>query len=253
MANYPAHIDDFKTHVDDIDTVEANDINKIQDTIVAIEQTIGTKPTRFEGKSTQANPGGDGQGSYGDGGSGAAGDTKKGVVNYDSISDRLDAIERGGKGGQGGNSGLPLFHLQAASLPMPPTGGNINDRPALIKLPGPDRSGDPYQMWDGYGVTLPRDGFWVFHGSIILNYDGNPDSKNFGIYNLVVDVDSDWLRGATRYERFVTSPAVVLATQTHRAGFFTAGQHVTLRASHSAQVTQTIRVAVLSGFMLKES
>lgn len=47
MSVYPSGIDSFNTKVDNVDDVLAADVNSLQDSVVAIETTLGINPSLF--------------------------------------------------------------------------------------------------------------------------------------------------------------------------------------------------------------
>lgn len=242
---YPRQIDHFKDHRDFIEDVEAGDVNKIQDAIAAIETTIGTMPTRFVNKQRDTKNSGDPNFDQADR------DVRRNVVNYRNIADRLDALERGGTGGNGGNGGLPWFHYNVSFFNFPPTGAAIDIRPPLVPVDPPDPLKDRYQMYNGEGATLKRDGFWIFHASMVVQMHGSQNADNWGLYNLVIDNNGIYVPSAGRTEHLLGTAGVVFV-QTHNTGVFSAGTRITLRASHNADTTQVIQKAVLTGCMLRD-
>ena len=53
-SNYPNSIDTFTTKIDNVDTVMASHINNLQDSVIAIQQTVGAPPAMIAGRIPRA-------------------------------------------------------------------------------------------------------------------------------------------------------------------------------------------------------
>jgi hypothetical protein len=257
MSVYPSQLKTFVTHKNLIDDVDANDINAIQDELEAVQFTLGRSPTRFT--DAQANvtdyyaqiptSAGDAGGLEADvvGSISNYGQTDRGVrsdtVDYSSVGARLDAIQRG--------KANHCFKLSATALDIPTSGVAIDDRPRGIRFPRPSVANDPFSLHNGIGVTIKRSAFWTFHGRTVYNLQGSTFAANQGQFNLTVDVDGEWLNGMARVEHDMANNLLII--NTFREGFVDRGSRVTLRTSHNSTPTQKVRLATLSGSMIRES
>jgi hypothetical protein len=256
MAMYPNQVKQFKTHVNQIEDVDANDINAIQDEVTQIQKVLGLLPTRYvERLGDTTNFSSSFTGAAATGGLEAdivgpvAGYTqldrnvKAGTTDYASVAERLDAIQRGHH--------AHVFKLRGSNITVVPSAAQIDQQPRGVYLPAGNAITDPFGLYNGVGVTLKKSGFYSFDAHATWNLQGATAAVNNGIYNLAIDVDNDWLDGTDRDEHTANNWMVIQSVT--RTGFFHAGSRVTVRVSHNATSTQKLRLISLGGYMVSES
>lgn len=255
MAVYPNQFKFFPNHKNQIDDVDAADINAIQDEVNAIQRTLGRNPQRFvntEASITDYYPsiiGGSGSGGLEDDVTGPLvnyahidrtirADTKE----YDNVAQRLDDMQ--------GGKNRHCFKFRATNIDVPKTNAPGYGRPRGIYFPRPNPKHDPFAMHNGIGVTLKKSGFWSFKGHVIYNLQSPNFPTNHGTYNLTVDIDGEYLDGLSKHPHQQNDLIIVLHAS--EKGFYERGQRITLRTSQTSQITQKVSRATLSGHILRE-
>lgn len=270
-ATFPNGIASFTTKQDNRDVNYAADINRLQDEIVAIEQTLGalinsvadlgTEVTQIEGDLNNVE--GDvtnlenweQQNATQD----AAFETQT-TLKFKTLGDRLNYLQNG-------------YHVRAAVL----EGSNytvnpINNgpkfqstMPTALRMPKPTVYQDPYGMYNGWGLTLNKTGFWIITGNVRFDVGdtrpkgggGNDDNanwskKNAGAYQAAIEWSGNWTMGMDRksivddsgwWPNMFLNPILM--------GWFGAGHKINLRASQSSSLKQRVSTARLSAVWLR--
>lgn len=248
LSVYPRSIPTFIAHRNLLDDVNAEHINAIQREITAIASMLGVNPQIYNdlqvaAVETVANAGDEG---------GIDPDTsytsalkyfnpEVRPVNHGSVSARLDNIERGKQN--------HCFKLKASGIDIAPSSTNFSNRPRGIRFPKPNNQNDPFSMYNGSGVTLRKSGFWSLTASIVTNLQGT-GTQNEGVFQAAIDKDQTWLEGMHREEKAAGRQNLILNVTLQ--DFMPRGTRIMLRMSHDSAVTQRIRLARLSGFMIRE-
>ena len=255
-ATFPNGIASFTQKQDNVDVNYAADINRLQEEIIAIEQSLGTllntvndlsnEVTQIEGdidnlsEEEQQNEAQD------------ALFENQTTVKFKNLGDRLNYLQNG-------------YHIRAAAI----SGSNylinpINNAPKFqstmptpLRLAKPSVSQDPYGMYNGWGFTLNKSGFWLMQGSVRFDVGdtrpkgggGNDDNanwskKNAGAYQAALEFGGNWTTGMDRksivddsgwWPNMFLNPIVM--------GWFAAGTKFTLRASQSSAIKQRVSTA----------
>ncbi len=212
-----------------LDVVDAADINKIQDEIVALETTLGDLPTRvdlLEDEQIQDNQWED-----------------KANTNFKNIDARLAAIESG--------YNIPAVVAKVGRTTIPsydPTKFN-QDEPGKINL-----TVSGLNTWNMQGsngrIRLPRSGFWMFNANARYDMYGK---SNGGLFNLAIASVNDpnlWQKTYTREDSFAYPGLNVLLNATY-SGWFSAGDYIYLETNQSSDQDQPLIEASLSAFWIK--
>ena len=222
MAVFPNGVKNFPTHKN-MDTVEAHDINSIQDEVTAIQRTLGAGLNRDEAKQV-----------------------------FSSLTQRMDYLEK--------NHGSIAFELTGSDRNPRPGVNNNWTTPARFTFSSPSQSADPLSVYNGYGVTLPVSGFWVLKGFVDWTSAGSHSGPHAGtagqpptFAGAIVVNGSDWIRGADIKEEYANnSGGAHHVLNPSRMGWFPKGTVVTLGAHHTSSHAHSIYLAALSGFCLRQ-
>lgn len=238
-ATFPNGIASFTAKKDNVDTNYANDINRLQDEVVAIEQTLGVLMNVLTDLSVEVTTDEESVAAY----------EIQTTTKFKNLADRLTYIHNG-------------YHIRAAELRgsnylIKPS--NINsDVPTQLPMDKPSAAADPFGLYNGRGLTLTKAGFWLIHGFVHFDvgdtrpYGGKGDNANWnalnrGTFQASIDDGTNWNLGADRravvadngyYPDMFLSPI--------RTGWFKAGTRIKLRAGHDSGQNQRISNARLS-------
>lgn len=248
LSVYPNRIPLFPTHRNLLDDVDAGHINNIQREVMSLAQSVGTNPHIYNdinlpnvlGSVNTADEGGiDADTAFST--TTRYYDPKVTPVDHGSVAQRLDNIERGKQN--------HVFKLRASNIDIASKAIALSERPRGIRFPVPTTLRDPFSMHDGAGVVLRKSGFWVFNASVVYTLQGSTAAANAGTYQAVIDHDQNWLEGMDRVTIDTNIAPILNPTL---AGFFPRGTRIMLRTSHSATANQRIRLATLSGLLIRE-
>ena len=243
LGVYPYAIPEFPTFRNLQDDINANDINTIQREVSSIAGVLGQIPHIMDDVSIASPtivsvPTGTGDTS----------DTityspirtfdpSGQVTDFGTVANRLRFMTQG--------KHVHCFKLLGAGIPL--AGGDLT-APKAVRLPLSNPDWDPAQMYNGSGVVLRKSGFWVIQAAVYFTRQGeNAD----GVYQASVDRDGNWAEGTERDRVINNSHDVSLNPSL--TGFYERGTTLTLRAAHSAPVSQQIALASLSGYLLREA
>lgn len=250
IAIYPRAIPAFPTHQNLIDDVDASHVNNIQREITSIASVLGTFPQVYNDLTvpqvqTTYTPGDEGGIDPETDFTGLLRyyDPTITPINHGSISNRLDYIQKGQQN--------HCFKLRASNISISrSTSVSLSAKPKAVRFPKPSTTNDPFTMYNGSGVTLRKSGFWTFHGNILYTLQGT-NTQNDGMYVAAIDRQGNWLDGIHR--RPVEPTGTAQSLNVTLSGFFNRGDVVKLRSMHNSAVTQKIRIASLSGFLIREN
>lgn len=191
-AAFPNGVASFSTKKDQTDINFANDINRLQDEIVAIEESIGpafNQITILQTEETQLQ-------------SGLAGQVQQEQTDFQNLQEALLYAMTG--------QWMPCAQTWTPGGQMIPAvdGGFAHDpseNPTTITLLAPGSDTDPDAMWNGTGFTLRRSGFWVIEGFVtFLNHtsaNGFDLNNNIGKYeSCLIMNNSIWNAGNDKKE-----------------------------------------------------
>lgn len=250
-SSFPGGYDNFTSKTDNVDTNYAADINRLQDTASAIEQTIGVGVLSFQNVTYSAV---DYSGSLSFDPE-ATSQTNSSVssattTNFASIADYLMFLRQG--------QNFNFVTYQANSQWIQPSSPDFSSTiPDLVNLVNSGTAGDPDGLWNGVGFTVPFSGFWLLEGYV--QYATTSDVNANATYEAAISIGSnDWTTGLDRREVTQGSnfgagkyyPAVTL--NVHRLQYVAAGSVIALRSSHTSPVAQRISGGFLSGTLLRQ-
>jgi hypothetical protein len=248
---YPRAIPLFPRHRNLLDDVDANHINVIQRELTSVSGILGVNPHIYNDVTVPQvtvaaipnDQGGlDPDQTYNTGTRSFNPQVR--AVDHGTVSRRLDNIERGRQN--------HCFRLSAFAISVPPSSAiSFSKRPRGVRFPKPGALADPFEMYDGVGVTLRKSGFWTFHGSVAVNILGSTDAERDGTYEAAIDYDGQWIQGLDRFIHTETNKDIVLNPTL--SGFFARGTRITLRFAHNSIRSHNIRLARLTGFMIREN
>lgn len=251
-ATFPNGIASFPRHRNLFDDVDAEDINRLQDEVVALQETMGALVNEVHSVETNVaqvdatllQVGNEiNQVANAEAANAAADQLLESQTNdrFASVKDRLDYIQSG-------------RHMHAFEVSGGPYRLGVYGRyqdPDILPMPAPVYGHDPMGMYNGAGFTLKKSGFWVFTGSARFDVDGK-GSENAGMYQASLSVGGIMHRGIDRAAPVNDDGWLNVMLNPIAFGWFGAGTTVYLRGKQTSQVKQTITTAILGGFMLRE-
>lgn len=225
LSTYPGSVPSFPSHKNLLDDLEADHINFIQRELTAVAGIVGINPHVYNNLESAAI---------------STTGAQMRRIDYGTVANRLDGVERG--------SSRHCFRADTSEVFLSPS-------PSLtwstVAFTSPGSSKDPFDMFNGVGVTLRKAGFWVFQATAFIIMTGELDSDNIGTYQTAIDTNGQWTDGVSRVYHDATTGA--LAMNMTKFGFFAGGTQVTLSAAHNALATQRISSASISGFLVREN
>jgi hypothetical protein len=239
MATFPAGIASFKTHEDRLDSVDAADINKIQDEVVATQEVLGDAVNAIEIIEEEVDVLQDEVDDLSDQ------DTLI-IKKFKNLKELISVLWDGGN--------VYAASTSAAAKKVRKTDAQRPYPPDLVRMNKPDANDDPMNMWNGTGFTLRRSGFWVAVGNVDFNLEttGPNVNHNFGTYEASITINgSDWTRALDRDYPVVDKTWHDVVLNPVLAGWFPKGTKLTLRAAQSSDIDQNIKKAHLSVFRVR--
>lgn len=238
-ATFPNGIASFSSKRNLLDDVEASDINKLQDEIVAIEATLGDALTSLEILEQEVTVLSDEEAAN------QAQDAST-LIKFNKLKDMIHSLWWG-QNFYVANAYTNNFKI----LKTPPARPYP---PALVKFPKPTALMDPTGMWNGTGYTLKKTGFYMIQGMIdveIAHISGS-DNRNFGTYEGSITFNgTEWIQGIDRQYPQVDKMWHNVVLNPTYLGWLNAGTRVTLRAAQSSDLDQLVTRARFSIFMLR--
>lgn len=237
-ASFPNSIANFSPKRNLFDDVDAADINKIQDELVAVQVVLGallntvseieSDVTELETEQVSDNL------------------TEVAVQNkFASLKDQLAFLTAG-------------KHVYAADLATTSsfavaktTKAAETTRPALVKFPKPPFVRDPNKMYNGTGLTARKSGFYIILGSAKYNLADSAGAANYGMYHAAIGVNDQWSRGMDRTQPVADNIWANVFLNPIVMGYFAAGTRFTLRTGQTSQITQQCAGAHLSAVWLR--
>lgn len=237
-ASFPNGIATFSTKRDNTDINFAADINRLQNEVVAIEESLGplfTQITTLQTQEDQLQ-------------SGLTSEVQQEQVDFQNLKDALLYTMTG----QWINCAQTWTPGGQLITPTPPV-----HQPTIINLrpPGPDT--DPNSMWNGNGFTLRKSGFWILQGFVtfLTRTDDNNFNlnHNLGLYESALLINgSAWNIGNDRKE-LTKAEATRVYLNSMNIGWFPAGTTVSLAAEQTSDVAQEVRSCTLSVTCIRQS
>lgn len=261
-ASFPNGIASFTQKRDNLDVNYASDINRIQDELIAVQQTLGALLTTVNEIEAEVDvlTGEEAALEEELDANERADDLleKQVTTKFNNLKDRLDWIQQG--------RWIYAAHAEGGGSQwlQPVTDDFQLTTPRIVRLSKPALHHDPYSMWNGVGFTLKKSGFWLLHGYVRYDTTDKLDltpaeaanfdhSKDAGTYEASVAtnqsdaikaMDRRMLSDADVQDHFDLWPNVMLTPS--RVTWLPKGTRVTLRSKHSAKFKQRIWSASLS-------
>lgn len=243
-ATFPNGIATFTQKKDNVDVNYANDINRLQDEIVAIEQTLGVLINTVTDLSTEVTTDEQDEQQF---------ETQT-TTKFKNLADRLNWLQSGYH--------IRATHLTGSDWLTNPT--DVQSDPGLVlAMDKPSVNHDPYGLWNGKGLTLNKSGFWMISGFVRFDVgdtrphpkqgdNANWNNDNNGVFQANLDDGATWHQGADRKQVAADQhywPNVFLNPM--RFGYFSAGTKIKLRASQNTSQKQHVFNASLSAVWIR--
>lgn len=236
-ATFPNGIASFPTHRNLYDDVDAADINKIQEEIVAIQTVLGALMNDVEEIQTDVTELEEEQES----------DDATEVVfrqRFENLKKQINYI-------RGGYHHMAV-EVGCGSKNIPKTTKRLeSSKPHLLKMAKPAANRDPYRMFNGTGITLRRSGFWIIQGHVRFDTKEGAGSQNYGMYQAAIGIGATWARGMDRTQPVHDNIWTNVFLNPIVLGTYSKGTRVTLRASQSTLITQRVARAWLSAVNIR--
>jgi hypothetical protein len=172
MAVFPRGIKSFIRHKNLIDDVKAEHINDLQDEVVALQEVLGPLVNEVDELNLEMDQNAaDDQGAL-----------KSNLQKFKNLGDQLLAIRRG--------THIPVFQAGLAQVWIPnqqlnpPTVGYRRLTMNILNV-------DSHKVYNGYGLTLPRTGFYLMRSQVNWDSGTIPVEPGFGTYTGVISVDGN--------------------------------------------------------------
>lgn len=254
-ATFPNGIASFSTKRNLFDDVDASDVNRIQDEIVALQSVLGPlinevhtiESTVEEMSATDAALAAQDALLAASGAANLAADElreSQSVQRFTDLKARLDYMQAG--------KHQYAFYASGGPYVLAPQVVGTSGNSSYLQFGAPGAAQDPMAMYNGYGFTLKKSGFWLIHGLVRYDTNDGKGDKNMGIYQATVSVGGQEHRGIDRdnptndqgWRNVMLNPVAF--------GWFGAGTQVYLTGKQTTAVNQTITSASIAGFMVRE-
>lgn len=233
-ATFPSGIASFTTKRNLLDDVDANDINRLQDEIVAIETLLGALLTDVVEVESQVLV------QATDIATQDATDIQF-QTNFTDLKARLAYIQ----------AGYQIYAAEASKTNQMMSSQGAGQKPSLVTFSDPGTASDPKSMYNGTGFTLRKDGFWILNGHVRFDMTNSTASNNYGIYQATIGIGSHWERSMDRMEVTGTSGWQNVFLNPMAIGWFTRGTRISLRASQNTGHNQNVQHAWLSAVNIR--
>jgi len=232
-AVFPNGTKQFKIHRNLLDDVTAEDINSIQDEVVAIQNVLGEALLDIEELESdveeieEVNERQD--------------ETLKVYrQRFKNMKERLDYLQAGR------NIYVGRLYKQTFLIPTQNVG---TTRPATIDFPKPDAEFDPNKLFNGTGLTLKVRGWWLIMGHVRYDLAFGGVGGNDALYQAAIGVNAEE-RSYDRYRGVENQHDITL--NPHLISHFPRGTKINLRTSHNSSApNRRVSYAWLGAFGLR--
>ena len=231
MAVFPRGIKSFPIHKNLLDDVKAEHVNDLQDEVVAIQEVLGPLVNEVNELNLEMD-----QDEADD-----AGVLRQITLKFKSIGDQLTALRRG--------SHIPVFAAATTDkwFPGEEAGPTVPYR--LLSFGKP--ATDTHKAYNGYGLTLPKTGFWLIRAQTNWDVYQEPLSAGYGTYSSVISMNGHGNSSVVRHEHYnpeirgvYTAPVFLNAASR--------GTKVKLLVNQNSSRSARVNSAYLSAVMLRE-
>lgn len=240
-ATFPNGIVEFTEKKNLFDDVDANDINRMQNEIRAIEEVLGPLVNTVTNIVADVN----------------TLDQEVDFINAEETQEQL------------------IFENMAAQLEYLRLGQNhdavsltlgkqitLNNftksvetvAPPILKMGKPNYWEDPNKLYNSRGgITLKKNGLYVVHGHVRYNTasTGINSTKNYGMFEAGIDVGGAWYRGFDRTQSVRDNIWANVMLDPIAIGYFRAGQSIYLRTAQTTEIPQLVGGAYLEAVLIR--
>lgn len=228
-ATFPNGIATFSPKRNLLDDVDANDINKMQDEIVAIQAVLG--PLLNEVDDIQADV------NQNDTADQAA--LKSIRTSFKSLSDQLAALRAG--------THIPVFQTLLQNVNIP---GEPSYKPwRVLRYPKP--AVDSHKGYNGYGWVAPRTGFYLIRAQVNFDSGPGPQALGFGTYTAVIDVGGT-IAGAMDRKEHDGGPALGVHLDPFYLGWVKRGSRIQVKVNQDSNRTSRMYSSFFSAAMIRD-
>lgn len=231
MAVFPRGIKSFLTHKNLLDDVKAEHINDIQDEVIAIEEVLGPLVNEVADLSLEMD-----QDNADD-----QGNIQLNIIKFKNIADQLNALRRG--------THIPAFAATATDKWFP--GEHPGPTVPYRLLPFPKPATDTHKAYNGYGLTLPKTGFWMIRAQTNWDVYPEPLSDGYGTYSSVISINGHGNFAVVRTEHYNPENRGVYNAPLFLGGA-SRGAKIKLLVNQDSSRSARVNSAYLAAVMLRE-
>lgn len=233
MSVFPRGIKSFVVHKNLLDDVKAEHINDLQDEVVALQEVLGPLVNEVNDLNLEMD-----QVVADD-----KGTLKSTLQKFKNLSEQLLAIRRG--------THVPVFQAGLAQVTIPredlnpPTVGFRRLTMNILNV-------DSHKQYNGYGLTLPRTGFYIMKAQVNWDVGGSPLSGGYGTYTGVISVGGNTGFASSREEHTHPSNLRGIHNNMTFLGYAKRGSQVFVGVNQNSSRAVKVNSAYLSCSMLRD-
>ncbi len=231
MSVFPRGIKSFVVHRNLIDDVKAEHINDIQDEIVALQEVLGPLVNEVADLALEVD-----QDALDD-----AGALQTTLTKFKDIAAQLLSLRRGEQ--------LPVYSATTTDKWFP--GEEAGPTVPYRLLPFPKPYSDTHKSYNGYGLTLPKTGFYLIRAQTNWDVYPLPLSAGFGTYSSVLSLNGHGNSAVVRTEHYNPEIRGVYCAPLF-LGVATRGTKVSLLVNQNSSRSARVNSAFLSSICLRE-
>jgi len=233
MAVFPRGIKSFITHRNLIDDVKAEHINDLQDEVVALQEVLGPLVNEVNELNLEMD-----QDNLED-----DANLTSTLQKFKNLGDQLLAIRRG--------THIPVFQAGLSQVwipntsPNPPTYGYRRLNMNTLNV-------DSHKCYNGYGLTLPRTGFYLMRAQVNWDAGVSPVAQGFGTYTGVISVAGNTGWATDRQEHENANNLHGVHNNMTFLGWAKRGSQVFVAVNQNTSRTVKINSAYLSSTLIRD-
>lgn len=231
MSVFPRGIKSFPIHRNLLDDVKAEHVNDIQDEIVALQEVLGPLVNEVADLNTEIN-----QDALDD-----AGTLQTTLIKFKDIAAQLLALRKG--------THLPVYAAATTDKLFPGEQAGPTVPYRLLSFPKP--STDTAKSYNGYGLTLPKTGFYFIRAQTNWDTYPLPLSAGFGTYSAVISINGGGNSSVVRTEHYNPEIRGVYQAPVF-LGVAPRGAIVKLLVNQNSSRMARVNTAFLSSICLRE-
>ena len=231
MSVFPRGIKSFPIHKNLLDDVKAEHVNDLQDEVVAIQEVLGPLVNEVNDLNLEMD-----QDILDD-----AGALQTTLTKFKDIAAQLLSMRRG--------EHLPVFSAAATNKLFPGEQAGPTVPYRLLTFPKP--ATDTAKSYNGYGLTLPKTGFYLIRAQSNWDTYPLPLSAGFGTYSAVISINGTGNSAVVRTEHYNPEIRGVYQAPIF-LGVAPRGAIVKLLVNQNSSRTARVNTAFLSSICLRE-